>query len=99
MAAAYEDTEGGLTDRLMAALIAADCAGGDHRGRRNSRCKSGIEGDWFSLHVDESDDAVLELARKYAELKHEAKGSWRGGQLPFENPCPKRVVPAAPAVR
>lgn len=102
MAAAYEDTEGSLTDRLMAALIAADCAGGDHRGRLAAGirvAKSGVEGDWFSLHVDESDDAVLELGRKYAELKHEAKGAWRGGQLPFENPCPKRIVPAAPAVR
>ncbi|MDV6034477.1 MAG: DUF1028 domain-containing protein [Phycisphaera sp. RhM] len=33
MAEAYEETEGSLTDRLMAALVAADRAGGDHRGR------------------------------------------------------------------
>ena len=33
MAEAYEETEGSLTDRLVAALVAADCAGGDHRGR------------------------------------------------------------------
>ena len=31
MAKAYEETDGSLTDRLMAALIAADCAGGDER--------------------------------------------------------------------
>lgn len=102
MAAAYEDTAGSLADRLMAALIAADCAGGDHRGRLAAGirvARRGIEGDWFSLHVDESDDAVLELARKYAELKHEVKGAWRGGQLPFDNPCPKRVVPAPPTRR
>jgi uncharacterized Ntn-hydrolase superfamily protein len=100
MAAAFEDTAGSLADRLMAALIAADCAGGDHRGRLAAGmrvAKKGVEGDWLSLHVDKSDDAVLELAQKYAELKHEAKGSWRGGQLPFQHPCPDRPKPAAPA--
>ena len=33
MAKAYEKTKGSLADRLMAALVAGDCAGGDHRGR------------------------------------------------------------------
>ncbi|HMF19280.1 MAG TPA: DUF1028 domain-containing protein, partial [Gemmataceae bacterium] len=33
MTQAYEDTKGSLADRLMAALVAGDCAGGDHRGR------------------------------------------------------------------
>ena len=33
MGKAYEETKGSLADRLMAALIAGDCAGGDHRGR------------------------------------------------------------------
>ncbi len=33
MAQAYEDTKGSLADRLLAALLAGDCAGGDHRGR------------------------------------------------------------------
>lgn len=100
MAAGFEDTEGSLADRLMAALIAADCAGGDHRGRLAAGvrvAKKGIEGDWLALYVDESDDAVIELAKKYAELKHEAKGAWRGGQLPFQHPCPDRPKPAAPA--
>ncbi len=100
MAAAWEDTDGSLADRLMAALIAADCAGGDHRGRLAAGiriAKKGVEGDWFSLHVDRSDDAVLELAEKYAELEHEAKGNWSGGKLPFRNPCPNRIVPTAPS--
>ena len=40
------------------------------------------------------------LAKQYAELKHDAKGAWRGGKLPFEHPCPQRPgsvlpVPAA----
>ncbi len=99
MAAAYEDTEGSLADRLMAALIAADCAGGDHRGRLAAGirvAKKGVDGNWLSLHVDKSNDAVLELAQKYAELQHEAKGAWRGGKLPFQNPCPNRPEPTAP---
>ena len=99
MAKAYESTEGSLADRLMAALIAGDCAGGDHRGRLAAGirvAKTGTEGIWLELDVDKSDDAVIELAKKYAELKHEAKGSWRGGQLPFLHPCQDRPDPKPP---
>ncbi|HEV3021713.1 MAG TPA: DUF1028 domain-containing protein, partial [Pirellulales bacterium] len=78
MATAYEETKGSLADRLMAALVAGDKAGGDHRGRLAAGivvAKPGVEGNWLELRVDKSDDAVTDLARKYAELKHEAKGS------------------------
>jgi uncharacterized Ntn-hydrolase superfamily protein len=70
MARAYEDTEGTLADRLMAALVAADGAGGDHRGRLAAGiriAKTGVEGYSFELYVDNSDDAVNELMKKYAE--------------------------------
>lgn len=80
MAAAYEETEGSLTDRLMAALVAADRAGGDHRGRLAAGirvAKKGEEGYWFELHVKESDDAVTDLLKDYVEIDHPAKGSWR----------------------
>lgn len=99
MARAYEETEGSLADRLMAALIAGDCAGGDHRGRLAAGirvAKTGVEGHWLALDVDKSDDAVVELAKSYAELKHDAKGSWRGGMLPFQHPCPDRPKLSAP---
>ena len=102
MARAYEDTRGSLADRLMAALLAADCAGGDHRGRLAAGmrvAKKGVEGYWLELRVDKSDDAVIELARKYAELKHEAKGDWPGGKLPFRHPCPDRAEPKRPPKR
>ena len=84
MAKAYEQTQGSLADRLMAALIAGDCAGGDHRGRlaagiRVSR--KGVKDYWLELYVDKSDDAVVDLAKKYAALEHQAKGQWRGGKL------------------
>ena len=99
MAKAYEETKGSLTDRLMAALIAGDCAGGDHRGRLAAGirvAKRDVDGYWFELYVDESDDAVIELARRYAQLQHETKGAWRGGQMPFEHPCKSRPASAAP---
>jgi len=78
MARAYEETEGSLADRLMASLVAADHAGGDHRGRLAAGvrvAKRGVEGYWLELQVDQSDDAVAELARRYAELRHDAKGA------------------------
>ena len=87
MARAYEDTSGSVADRLMAALVAGDCAGGDHRGRLAAGirvAKRGIEGHWLALDVDKSDDAVIELAKRYAELDHPAKGV----TLPFMHPCP-----------
>lgn len=100
MAAAYESTAGSLADRLMAALVAGDCAGGDHRGRLAAAivvAKPGIEGNWLDLQVDDSDDAVLELARKYVELTHEAKGDWPGNKPPWQHPCQNRPAPKPPA--
>ena len=94
MAKAYEQTKGSLADRLMAALIAGDCAGGDHRGRLAAGirvAKKGVPGRWLELYVDKSDDAVIELAKKYAALKHDAKGPWPGGKPPFKHPCPNRT--------
>lgn len=90
MAAAYEQTEGSLADRLMAAIVAGDCAGGDHRGRLAAGiriAKKGIDGHWFELYVDNDQNAVIALARKYAGLAHEAKGQWPGGTEPFTHPC------------
>jgi uncharacterized Ntn-hydrolase superfamily protein len=89
MAQAYEETEGSLADRLMAALLAGDAAGGDHRGRLAAGirvARRDTEGYWLELQVEEADDAVIELAKRYAELTHDAKGAWRGGQLPFQPP-------------
>jgi uncharacterized Ntn-hydrolase superfamily protein len=77
MAKAYEETGGSLADRLIAALVAGDQAGGDHRGRLAAGirvAKPGVEGYWLELQVDKSDDAVNELAEKYAALEHAAKG-------------------------
>ena len=99
MGRAYEETDGSLSDRLMAALIAADCAGGDHRGRLAAGirvARKGTEGHWLALDVDKSDDAVIDLAKQYAELQHEAKGGWAGAKSPFKHPCPERPKLPAP---
>jgi len=77
MARAYEQTQGSLADRLIAALAAGDEAGGDHRGRLAAGirvARAGVQGDWLALYVDESADAVADLVRVYQELEHEAKG-------------------------
>lgn len=99
MATAYEQTKGSLADRLMAALLAADCAGGDHRGRLAAGiriAKEDIPGRWLELYIDKSDDAVIDLAKKYAAINHPAKGKWPGGKKPFEHPCPGRAKSKAP---
>ncbi len=100
MAQAYENTKGSLADRLMAALVAGDCAGGDHRGRLAAAivvARPGVEGAWLDERIDKSDDAVLDLARKYVELEHDAKGEWSAGKLPWRHPCPERPEPKPPA--
>jgi len=78
MAKAYEEAKGSLADRLIAALVAGDRAGGDHRGRLAAGirvAKKGVEGVWLALDVDKSDDAVEELMKKYAALEHPAKAA------------------------
>jgi uncharacterized Ntn-hydrolase superfamily protein len=79
MASAFEDHRGSLADRLMAALVAGDRAGGDHRGRLAAGlrlAREGTAGMWLELYVDRSDEAVHDLARRYTELDHEAKSAW-----------------------
>lgn len=76
MAKAYESTKGSLADRLVASLVAGDRAGGDHRGRLAAGlrvAKPDTPGIWLELDVDEGEDAVAELERKYRVLDHEAK--------------------------
>lgn len=94
MARAYEETPGSFTDRLMAALVAGDCAGGDHRGRLAAGirvAKTGKTGDWLALYVDESDNAVVALEKKYAALQHQAKGDWPGMPRTPQNPREKSL--------
>ncbi|MBN1676202.1 MAG: DUF1028 domain-containing protein [Kiritimatiellae bacterium] len=68
MAEAFEQTEARLGDRLMAALVAGDRAGGDHRGRLAAGIRLAgphVPGGLLELDVDESDDAVGALNALY----------------------------------
>lgn len=73
MAAAFTSTVGDLCDRLLAALIAGDAAGGDRRGRQSAallvvREGGGYEGGndrYIDLRVDDHPDAVTEMVRLF----------------------------------
>jgi uncharacterized Ntn-hydrolase superfamily protein len=80
MAKAFEETPGSLPDRLLAALLAGDLQGGDHRGRLAAGirvAKVGQQGYWFELYIDRSANAVVDLVKAYADCNHEAKGAWQ----------------------
>ena len=74
MSLAFEGTEGDLCDRLLAAVLAGDAAGGDRRGRQSAallvvRERGGYEGRndrYIDLRVDDHPEAPRELARLFA---------------------------------
>lgn len=74
MAAAFTSTDGDLCDRLLAALVAGDQAGGDRRGRQSAallvvREGGGYEGGndrYIDLRVDDHPDAIVEMVRLFA---------------------------------
>jgi uncharacterized Ntn-hydrolase superfamily protein len=71
MARAYEQTDGDLVDRLIAAISAGQAAGGDRRGQQSAailvvREKGGYEGftdHYVDLRVDEHTRPIEELKR------------------------------------
>jgi uncharacterized Ntn-hydrolase superfamily protein len=73
MASSFTGTEGDLCDRLLAALVAGDGAGGDRRGRQSAallvvREHGGYEGGndrYIDLRVDDHPDAVTEMVRLF----------------------------------
>ena len=73
MARAFTGTDGDLCDRLLAALLAGDAAGGDRRGRQSAallvvREGGGYEGRndrYIDLRVDDHPEAPTELARLF----------------------------------
>jgi uncharacterized Ntn-hydrolase superfamily protein len=70
---AFAETEGDLCDRLLAALLAGDAAGGDRRGKQSAallvvRASGGYEGRndrYIDLRVDDHPEAPAELARLF----------------------------------
>ena len=74
LAQAFTENAGDLCDRLLAALLAADAAGGDRRGKQSAallvvRHGGGYEGRndrYIDLRVDDHPEAPAELARLFA---------------------------------
>jgi uncharacterized Ntn-hydrolase superfamily protein len=71
MARAYREAGGELVDRLLAALVAGDAAGGDRRGRQSAallvvRAGGGYDernDRYIDLRVDDHADPLVELVR------------------------------------
>lgn len=74
MGAAYQMTDGSLSDRLLAALAAGEAAGGDRRGKQSAallvvKARGGYQGSndrYVDLRVDDAEDPIGELKRLYA---------------------------------
>lgn len=79
MAVAFERSPGDLVDRLLAAMLAGDAAGGDRRGRQSAallvvRDRGGYGGytdRYVDLRVDDHPDAPAELARVFGAYDQE----------------------------
>lgn len=77
MEATFEQTEGPLPERLLAALLAGDAAGGDSRGRQSAALLvvkengsyGGYTDRYIDLRVDDHPDPVQELSR-LLKLRH-----------------------------
>jgi len=73
MADAFEETEGGLPERLLAALHAGNEAGGDKRGEQSAamyvvRPEGGYDGKndrWIDVRVDDHEHPIDELERVF----------------------------------
>ena len=86
LADTFESTVGPLVERLLAALVAGDAAGGDRRGRQSAAiiirtAGGGYGGDndlAVDLRVDDHPDPINELQRLYVTarrpLRHDAGG-------------------------
>lgn len=91
----FESTTGQLVDRLMAALVAGDQAGGDRRGResaallvvRREAGYGGFDDRMVDLRVDDHPEPIPELSRLV--------GLWR---LYFEQAPPGSLLPVDEAM-
>jgi len=96
MAEAYVKTQGALAERILAALSAAQAAGGDRRGQQSAALLvvkehggyGGFNDRYIDLRVDDHPQPIEELKRLY-DLH----------QLYFAPPKPEELVPITPELR
>lgn len=77
MAKAYRETDGELAARLLAALLAAEAAGGDSRGKQSAAILVGRPSDgnpeyrtrYVDIRVDDHAEPLLEIERLYRILE------------------------------
>ena len=92
MVKAFENTQGGLEDKLMAALLAGDSAGGDSRGKQSAAMyvaghKDGLRFDRkIDIRVDDSPRPFVELYRIFKIAKalsrlDSAMNYYRNGEI------------------
>ncbi len=71
MVAAFENTQGELGDKLLAALLAGDSAGGDSRGKQSAAIYvvQKVKGERFDrkidIRVDDNPEPFIEITRLY----------------------------------
>jgi uncharacterized Ntn-hydrolase superfamily protein len=101
MAAAYESTRGDLAEKLLAALDAAQAAGGDIRGRQSAALlvvkAKGTGRPWagadrsFDIRVDDHPEPLVEL-RRLARLQRAYAHANRGDELMTEKKTDAALV-------
>lgn len=101
MAAAYESTRGDLAEKLLAALDAAQAAGGDIRGRQSAALlvvkAKGTGRPWagadriFDIRVDDHAEPLVEL-RRLARLQRAYAHANRGDELMTEKKTDAALV-------
>jgi len=75
MIEAFERTNGELADKLLAALLAGDSAGGDSRGKQSAALYVVKPGEWdkydkrIDIRVDDDPDPFAEITRLYKMAK------------------------------
>lgn len=108
MAAAFESAKGDLADRMLAALDAAQAAGGDLRGRQSAAIlivnARGTGRPWvgadrtFDLRVDDHPEPIVEL-RRLVRLQRAYAHANRGDELMTEQKVEEALKEYAAASR
>ncbi len=94
MANAYEQTEGSLADRLMAALVAGGAAGGDQRGEQSAALVVVREGAGYDGMDNFIDISVYDHPTPIAELNR----LYQLNNLYFTASKPENMIPVDAAI-